>query len=131
VNEVGAWTWNNLASRDIENAKDFYGKVFGWEATQSDQAPEFIWNWQIEGQRWPEGLGGLQEMAADLPAAVPPHWEVYFLVADLDGAIETTKKAGGQMTFGPLELPVAKLALLADPDGAVFGLMEPDYPEPR
>ena len=131
VNEVGAWSWNNLASRDIENAKDFYGTVFGWEATQSDQAPEFIWNWQIEGQRWPEGLGGLQEMAADVPAGVPPHWEVYFLVVDLHRAIETTKKAAGQMTFGPLELPVAKLALFADPDGVAFGLMEPDYPEPR
>ncbi len=131
VNEVGAWSWNNLASREIEKAKDFYRKVFGWEATQSDQAPEFIWNWQIEGQRWPEGLGGLQEMQPDVPAEVPPHWEVYFLVADLDQAIEVTTKAGGQLLFGPLELPVAKLAIVTDPEGAAVGLMEPDYPEPR
>jgi uncharacterized protein len=131
VNEVGAWTWNNLVSRNIEKAKDFYGKVFGWEATQSDQAPEFIWNWQIEGQRWPEGLGGLQEMGSDIPAEVPPHWEVYFLVPDLEQAIETTRTAGGQVLAGPLELPVAQLAVLTDPDGAAVGLMEPDYPEPR
>ena len=131
VNEIGCWTWNNLATRDLEQAKGFYREVFGWEATHSDQAPDFIWNWQIEGQRWPEGLGGLQEMGADVPAQVPPHWEVYFLVPDLEEAMELTRRAGGQVTFGPLELPVAKLALLTDPDGAALGLMEPDYPEPR
>ena len=26
-------------SRDLDKAKDFYGKVFGWEATQSEEAP--------------------------------------------------------------------------------------------
>ena len=38
VNEIGAWTWNNLMTRDLGQGKDFYGKVFGWEATHSDEA---------------------------------------------------------------------------------------------
>jgi predicted enzyme related to lactoylglutathione lyase len=131
VNEIGAWSWNNLMTRDPDQAQHFYGKVFGWEAAHSDDAPEFIWNWQVEGQRWPEGLAGLMAMGSDMPPETPPHWQVYFLVPDLDEAIEKTKGAGGNLLFGPEEVPVAKLAVLTDPQAAAFALMEPDYPEPR
>ena len=62
VNEIGAWTWNNLMTRELDQAKDFYGKVFDWEATHSDETPESVLMWQVEGQRWPEGLGGLMQM---------------------------------------------------------------------
>jgi len=67
VNELGAWTWNNLMTRDVDAAKDFYGEVFGWTAEQPEGAPDFIWNWQLEGQRWPEGLGGLMRIGTDMP----------------------------------------------------------------
>jgi uncharacterized protein len=131
VNEVGAWTWNNLMTRDVDQAKDFYGAVFGWEAAQPEGAPDFIWNWQMEGQRWPEGLAGLMKMGSDMPAEAPPHWQVYFLVPDLDRATEVTKGAGGNLLFGPQETPIGKFAVLTDPQGAAFALMEPEYPEPR
>ena len=86
VNEVGAWTWNNLVTRDLDKAKGFYGEVFGWKATHSEGAPEHIFNWQVEGQRWPEGLGGADaDRPDDVPAEVPPHWQVYFLVQDTRG----------------------------------------------
>lgn len=131
VNEVGAWTWNNLMTRDVDRANDFYGKVFGWEAIHNDEAPPGVLMWQMKGQRWPEGLGGLIEMGSEIPLEAPPHWQVYFLVPDLDAAIEKTKGAGGSLLFGPQEIPVGKLAVLTDPQGAAFALMEPDYPEPR
>jgi uncharacterized protein len=131
VNEIGAWTWNNLMTRDLDKAKDFYGKVFGWDATHTDEAPPDVLMWQVKGQKWPEGLGGLMKIGSDMPLEAPPHWQVYFLVPDLDAAIETTTSAGGNLLFGPLEVPVGKLAVFTDPQGAAFALMEPDYPEPR
>jgi predicted enzyme related to lactoylglutathione lyase len=131
VNEIGAWSWNNLMTRDLDQAKDFYGAVFGWEASHSDEAPPDVLNWQVQGQRWPEGLGGLMKIGSDMPLDAPPHWQVYFLVPDMDAAVETTTSAGGKLLFGPLELPIAKLAVFTDPQGAAFALMEPDYPEPR
>jgi predicted enzyme related to lactoylglutathione lyase len=131
VNEIGSWTWNNLMSRDLNNAKDFYGKVFGWEATQSEEAPEGILNWQLEGQRWPEGLGGLMRIGSDMPPDVPPHWQVYLSVESAEKAIEQVNAAGGSTLFGPLEIPIAKLAVLNDPQGANFAILEPNYPEPR
>ncbi len=131
VNEIGSWTWNNLMSRDLEAAKDFYGDVFGWEATQSEEQPPGILNWQIADQRWPEGLGGLMAIGNDMPPDTPPHWQVYFAVESADAAIERTRGADGKLLFGPIDIPVARMAVLMDPQGAAFAVLEPNYPEQR
>ena len=39
VNEVGTWTWNQLATPDLDSARGFYGKVFDWSLEQSEEAP--------------------------------------------------------------------------------------------
>jgi predicted enzyme related to lactoylglutathione lyase len=131
VNESGTWTWNNLMTRDLQGAKDFYGQVFGWEATHSEEAPSNVLMWQVKGQRWPEGLGGLMGIGTDLPAEMPAHWQVYFTVEDADGSIEQAKQMGGQLAFGPLDVPVGRLAVLVDPQGAPVAIFESHYPEPR
>lgn len=133
VNEVGTWTWNQLATRDLEQAERFYGEVFGWSAEASEQAPPDspYLMWQVEGQRWDEGLAGLMTMGEEMPTEVPAHWMVYFAVADAGQAVETVKAGGGQLLFGPQEIPVGKLASFSDPQGATFSVIEPDYPEGR
>ena len=131
VNEIGCWTWSNLLTRDLEGMKRFYREVFGWETAKNEEAPEGILNWHLEGQRWPEGLGGLMQITDELPAEMPSLWEVYFLVEDLDKGMDTIKSAGGQLTAGPIEIPVGRIAAGTDPQGAHLALMEPDYPEPR
>ncbi len=133
VNEVGTWTWNQLGTRDLEKAKEFYGTVFGWTLDRAEGAPPDApyFMWQVEGQRWEEGLAGAMDMTEELPAEVPPHWMVYFAIEDLDAAVAKTKAGGGQVTLPPLEIPVGRLGVIADPQGAALGLIEPDYPEAR
>ncbi|HEY6638564.1 MAG TPA: VOC family protein [Solirubrobacterales bacterium] len=131
VNEPGSWTWNNLLTRDLEVAKSFYGQVFGWTAIHNEEAPPGILMWQVEGQRWPEGMGGLMEISDDLPGDTPAHWQVYFIVENADRAIEQATSGGAKLGFGPIDVPVARLATLVDPQGAVVSIMESHYPEPR
>lgn len=133
VNEVGSWTWNQLGTRDLDAAKDFYGKVFDWSLEASEEAPPDspYSMWQVEGQRWDEGIAGAMVIGDEMPADTPPHWAVYFAVEDADSAIETVKRHGGTLLFGPEDIPVGRLALLTDPQGAAFAVIEPDYPEAR
>ena len=134
VNEPGAWTWNHLNTRDLEHAKRFYGEVFGWEAKVSEGGPPDnpYLMWQVEGQRWPEGLAGVSQMgAADFPPELPSHWLVYLAVPDAKVATEKTQATGGKAIMPPTQIPVGAMAVLTDPQGAVFGIIEPDYPEPR
>jgi uncharacterized protein len=134
VNEIGAWTWNQLATRDLEGAKSFYGDVFGWELEHAEGAPPDLpfYMWQVEGQKWEEGLAGAMVMGADnMPADTPPHWMVYFCVPDAEAAVEKVKEGGGSVLFGPQRIPVGELAVFTDPQGAAFAVIEPDYPEQR
>jgi predicted enzyme related to lactoylglutathione lyase len=133
VNEVGSWTWNQLATTDVKAAEKFYGEVFGWKMAQPELAdpdsPYF--NWAMEGSRWDEGIGGVMPLEGNFPDGTPPFWIVHHAVPDAAGAIETAKSAGGQALTEVLEIPVGKLAALMDDQGAVFSVIEPDYPEPR
>ncbi|HSD24042.1 MAG TPA: VOC family protein [Solirubrobacterales bacterium] len=131
VNEPGTWTWNNLLTRDLDAAKDFYGEVFGWRAIHNEEAPPGVHMWQMDGQRWPEGLAGLMQITDDMPAEMPPHWQVYFIVENADQAIEKAESTGAKLGFGPIDVPVGRLATLVDPQGAVVSIIESHYPEPR
>jgi predicted enzyme related to lactoylglutathione lyase len=133
VNEVGSWTWNQLITRNLEGAKEFYGRVFGWDVRQVEEAPPDspYWMWQVEGQKWEEGIAGMMSIGDEMPADTPPHWQVYFAVENAEAALETTKRRGGAVLFGPQRIPVGTLAVLLDPQGANFAILEPDYPEAR
>jgi len=56
-------------------------------------------------------------------ANVPPNWQIYFRVPDVQAAVERVKANGGQILNGPNEVPGGDwVATAADPQGAVFGL---------
>jgi uncharacterized protein len=136
VNEIGSWTWNQLATTDLEAAEKFYSEVFGWKLAgpppegQPESGEYFMW--QVDGQRWEEGIaGGMRMEAGQFPPGVPPHWMVYLAVEDAEAAVETTKKAGGQILVEPTDIPVGRLAVMVDPQGAPFAVIQPDYPGPR
>jgi len=56
-------------------------------------------------------------------AHVPPHWGIYFLVDDINAAIERVKASGGKILNGPMEVPGGDWVVNAmDPQGAAFSL---------
>ena len=56
-------------------------------------------------------------------ANVPPHWQIYFRVPDVDAAVERVNAAGGKILNGPMDVPDGDRVLNAmDPQGAAFGL---------
>jgi len=57
-------------------------------------------------------------------AGVPNHWHVYFAVADADATAAKIKQAGGSIVAEPFDTPIGKMAVAADPQGAVFSLFQ-------
>ena len=53
------------------------------------------------------------------------------MVENADEAIETTRRSGGRLIFGPQAIPSGRIATQIDPQGAAFSIFEPDLPEPR
>ena len=56
---------------------------------------------------------------------VPPHWLVYFAVADCDESTKKIKKLGGKIHMDPSDIPeVGRFALAEDPQGARFAVIK-------
>lgn len=122
VNEYGTFGWNELGTRDAAGAKEFYGAVFGWSFEDQDMGDMGTYTIFKVGD---QAVGGMLDITGRVPDEVPAHWLVYFTVEDTDGAVETVKAGGGGVRFGPIDIPVGRFAVLADPAGAVFAVMQP------
>ncbi|HSK49076.1 MAG TPA: VOC family protein [Solirubrobacterales bacterium] len=71
-------------------------------------------------------VGGMLDLnAVGVADEVPPHWLVYFTVEGIDAAVETVKRGGGDVRMEPIDVPVGRFAVVADPFGAVFAVMQP------
>ncbi len=122
VNEPGTFAWNELSTRDPEAAKAFYGAVFGWGFEDHDMGEMGTYTeWKL-GE---DSIGGMMDMGnTQMPAEVPAHWLVYFAVESTDAAVETVKSSGGNVAFGPIDIPAGRFAVATDPFGAAFAVIQ-------
>jgi uncharacterized protein len=113
VNEVGTWTWNELATTDFDAAKAFYTELFDWEAME---AP---------GPMPRAGFSMGDLLVAGIHQATEPEglasrWTVTFRVQDADQAVASVEKGGGRVLLPPMDIPVGRFAIVSDPSGAGF-----------
>ena len=72
------------------------------------------------------------EIPADLPAEVPSHWLQYIGTRDVDGTAEAAVRAGGSIVKAPSDMQGAgRYAVLKDPQGAVFAIIDPENARPE
>jgi uncharacterized protein len=118
--QVGDASWIELMTTDLPAAKRFYEDVFAWKPTEAMDMGE-MGPYQIFNR--PSGrIGGMMKKPPQM-AHVPPNWQIYFRVADVDAAAERIKANGGTILNGPMEVPDGDRVLNAmDPQGAAFGL---------
>ncbi len=119
--QPGTFAWAELNARGIDQAKPFYMEVFGWDEknTPMGEGMGDYTEFQLGGHSI---LGGM-EMNSMIPAEVPSHWMVYFGVMDVDQKFEEAKAAGGKELMSPSDYPGGRFAILSDPDGAPFGIL--------
>jgi predicted enzyme related to lactoylglutathione lyase len=62
-------------------------------------------------------------MAPPVPG-IPPHWSIFFGSEDVDADAAKVKALGGTVMAEPFDIPVGRLAVVADPQGAGFNLFQ-------
>ena len=118
--EIGEASWHELMTTDAPAAMTFYHEVFGWEPSEAmDMGP--AGTYQMFNR--PHGMiGGMMNKPPEM-AEVPPNWQIYFRVPDINAAAERIKANGGQILNGPMEVPGGDWIVNAlDPQGAAFAL---------
>ena len=116
VNEPCAYTWAELNTTDIDAAQAFYSTVFGWEPEEMPGGDDFHYVMQKVEGRVVGGMMAIGEM--------PPCWGVYIAVEDADAAIAKAGELGGSTLRPATDTPYGRMALLSDPDGAVFSVIQ-------
>lgn len=142
VNEPGTWNFNDLNTHDTEQAKSFYGAVFGWETNTVDFGFEVSTMWRVPGygdfletinpgilerhdepgvpDGFSDAVGWMQQITADTPTGSAPHWSVTFAVADTEAIAERATSLGGEVVVPPFDAGDSRIAVLRDPQGAAF-----------
>ena len=120
ANVPGAFCWNELATRDAKIAGDFYTNLLGWNSEVGQFGPTEYTTFSV-GER---PNAGMMQMTADWPADVPPHWLVYFAVADCDAGTEQAKSLGATIIMPPTDAgDVGRFSVIQDPQGGVFSII--------
>jgi predicted enzyme related to lactoylglutathione lyase len=121
---AGVPCWVDTLHRDPRRAMDFYGPLFGWEFAgpgpmPADPPGEYFVA-RVRG-RDVAGIGSRPDPSDQSPAT----WTTYVRVESADGALELAREAGGTVIVDPVDAPPAgRLAVIADPTGAVIGVWE-------
>ena len=120
VNEAGALTWNELATRQTDAVATFYCDLFGWTSEAREMGPVLYTTFaNADGP-----VGGMLQMT-EAWGQIPPHWMVYFAVSDCDEAARLAADLGGVVPVPPTDLPdIGRFALVQDPQGATFSMLQ-------
>ncbi|MEQ1800879.1 MAG: VOC family protein [Gammaproteobacteria bacterium] len=123
----GKFVWIDLVTADVAGAEKFYGGLFGWTfAELGTGAGRYSLAYQA-------GLP-VAGIAArpPVPGQVRTSWWIAFMsVADVDRAAADVVAKGGKVLIParPVE-GRGRMAVLADPDGAPFGLVKSSSGDP-
>lgn len=123
VNVPGALTWNELATKDVERAKEFYGALFGWGFEAIDGGGGMPYTVIHNGDR---SNGGIREQS-EMEAGIPPNWVPYFAAETVDDTVAKAGELGGRVLVQPMTVPAGRFAAIADPQGAVFAVFEGEF----
>jgi predicted enzyme related to lactoylglutathione lyase len=116
---AGKFVWYDLLTDDLPAAERFYSELFGWDFTSYDEDSVYF---VITHQgRAIGGAAVIQRLETELRAS---RWLSLMSVPDVDGAVDLVSSEGGTVHMEPDDFPGrGRLALVADPQGAMFVLM--------
>ena len=120
----GDFIWYELMTSDAEAAQSFYGPLLGWDFKATD-TPGVDYR---QGSRNGEQIVGLLALTPQMTeGGARPAWVGYIAVDDIAASLDRLPQAGGTSLMGPNHLPgVGHMAMVADPQGAPFYLMQPE-----
>jgi predicted enzyme related to lactoylglutathione lyase len=117
----GTPSWVDLNTTDESAAKRFYGELFGWTYEDNPVGDDAVYSIaKLRGR----DVAAVSGMPPGAPG-IPPHWNSYVTVANVDASTGLVESAGGSVMAPPFDvMDVGRMSVVADPAGAVFNLWQ-------
>jgi predicted enzyme related to lactoylglutathione lyase len=127
VHMPGRWVWAELFTDNVNVAKTFYQEVFGWKFESTGAGKDAYTLVRADGRP----IAGIVHYAKPADAARAGRWLAFMSVPDVAGAASLTNNAGGKVIAAPRVIPGrGEVAVLADPEGALFGVIRSSAGDP-
>jgi uncharacterized protein len=108
-------SWVELSTPDVEAARSFYARIFGW---QIDVSPDPQYGGYAIAKIGSDDAAGIgPKQSAEAPTA----WGLYIGVENVDQLAQRVGEAGGTVIAPPFDVgDQGRMAVFADPSGAVI-----------
>ncbi|MQW74813.1 VOC family protein [Nocardioides sp. dk4132] len=117
---AGQPSWIELFTSDTDQAREFYGELFGWRAGEASE--EFAGYFMFLHDGLP--VAGCMDNAGG--SMGPAAWSVYLHSDDLAATMERAADHGATAVAGPMQVGDAgHMGFLTDPQGHGIGLWQP------
>ena len=119
----GTPSWVDLQSHDPGASKAFYGALFGWQFDDQPMPQGPPYSMALKDG---EPVAAIAPMSSDMIAQnIPPFWNTYITVDDVDGATKSAKAAGAQVMMEPFDvMDAGRMSVVVDPSGAVVNFWQ-------
>lgn len=116
----GMFCWQELMTTNVDKAANFYKGLLGWDYSTMDLGGTNYTLIKNQG----DDIGGMMTLPPKMKD-VPPHWNTYFTVTNIDETLTVIKDSGGNVMMGPQDIPEAgQFAICKAPDGTAFCLFQ-------
>jgi len=113
--------WTRLMTQDVNEAKRFYNKLFGWELHKSNLGELALYMFKNGDKE----IGGLIETPIGFEDTYSPHWLSYIAVEDINLTIEKAVALGAKVFLPVKEIGTnGYISVLVDPTGARIGIWQ-------
>lgn len=123
-----SFIWYELMSPDPDGSKAFYDAVVGWDI---EPQPAGELDYRMIRRTGGNNAGGVMRLTDEMRThGAEPCWLGYICVDDVDAAHAALLADGGKSFMDPWTIEgVGRVAMVADPAGAPFYIMDPT-PQP-
>jgi predicted enzyme related to lactoylglutathione lyase len=117
--DEGTPCWIDLTTPDLAKATEFYKALFGWDYVDTGEAGGHYQLATLRG-KVVAGIGPIMR------AGTPSTWTTYLSADDVDSVVARIDRAGGKILLEPIDvMDKGRMAMVADPTDAVFGVWQP------
>lgn len=122
--------WYDLMTSDADGAADFYSKVVGWKLSAPDPQSAMDYRMILRSDGGANG-GVLQLTEAMCQGGARPAWVPYLAIPEIDAALSAIEADGGRALMPRTDIAEGSFAMVTDPQGVPFYLMQPRPPGGR
>ena len=121
--EPGMFNWVDLMTTDVGGAREFYTQLLGCETVDNPVGDGFFYTMLTRNGK---SIAGMFPLSPDmLEQGIPPCWNSYVAVANVEDAAEKAAGMGGTVIVPPMDvMEFGRMASIIDPTGGALGLWE-------